>query len=391
MLVGQLAAAPPGGQRAEEHVPAVERVHPDPVAQQRAAAAPPGRVDREHRHPQLVLLVGAQPADQLVGQRRLARAAGAGDAEHGHRPAGRGLDQGRAGRRRGRRPACRQVIARASARRSPASTASAGAGSAARSTSQSRISSLIMPGRPRRWPSSGEKIRTPASASRLISSGTMTPPPPPKTFTWPGAGLGQLLGQVLEVLDVAALVGADRHPLRVLLEHRVDHLADRAVVAQVDHLSPLGLQDPPHDVDRGVVPVEQRGRGDEAHRMRRNVQVGAGAGSGHGNPPPDRPRETRSLDDQYLDVKINIGYGRSDGGKCCRAEAASPAGRRSWPGDTVSTRGRCPIPSIRSPRRTGSGASAGRSRPTTWPPSPRSCGSSSCCSAGSRTRSSRTA
>ena len=50
----------------------------------------------------------------------------------------------------GRRPACRQVIVRASARRSPASTASSGAGSAARSTSHSRISSLIMPGRPSR-------------------------------------------------------------------------------------------------------------------------------------------------------------------------------------------------------------------------------------------------
>ena len=89
----------------------------------------------------------------------------------------------------------------------------------------------------------------------------------------PGTGLGQQLRQVLEVLDVAALVGADRDALRVLLEHRVDDLADRAVVPEVHDLGALRLQDPPHDVDRGVVPVEQRGRGHEPHRMHRHVQL----------------------------------------------------------------------------------------------------------------------
>ena len=76
--------------------------------EQRAAAAPPGRVDRQHRDAQLVLLVDAEPPDQLVGQRRLARAAGAGDAEHGHRagrPRPRPAPCGR--RRGGGRPAGR--------------------------------------------------------------------------------------------------------------------------------------------------------------------------------------------------------------------------------------------------------------------------------------------
>ena len=69
--VRQLVGAP-GGQRPEEEVVAVEGVHPDPVAEQRPAAAPVGRVDGQHRHAQLVLLVGAEPPDQLIGQRRLA-------------------------------------------------------------------------------------------------------------------------------------------------------------------------------------------------------------------------------------------------------------------------------------------------------------------------------
>ena len=70
-VLGEFAGAA-GRQRAEEHVLAVQGVHPDPVAEQRAAAAPPRRVDREHRDPELVLLVGAEAADQFVGQRRLA-------------------------------------------------------------------------------------------------------------------------------------------------------------------------------------------------------------------------------------------------------------------------------------------------------------------------------
>ena len=79
-----LAAGAAGGQRPEEdarRVGRVEGVHPDAVAEQRAAAAPAGRVDGEDGDAELVLVVQAQPAQQLVGQRALARAAGAGDAE----------------------------------------------------------------------------------------------------------------------------------------------------------------------------------------------------------------------------------------------------------------------------------------------------------------------
>jgi hypothetical protein len=45
--------------------------------------------------------------------------------------------------------------------------------------SQSRTMVLIIPARPSRCPSSGEKIVTPALRRRAISSATMTPPPPP--------------------------------------------------------------------------------------------------------------------------------------------------------------------------------------------------------------------
>ncbi len=65
------------------HVDALraERVHPDPVAEQRAAGAPLRRVHGEDRDRE-VGEVGEEAAHQLVGQRRLSGAAGARNADH---------------------------------------------------------------------------------------------------------------------------------------------------------------------------------------------------------------------------------------------------------------------------------------------------------------------
>ncbi len=87
-------------------------------------------------------------------------------------------------------PASMPVIIRASAVRSPERTSSAATPRwDHRSTSQSRTIELIIPGRPIRCPSSGEKIVTPEFLSRSISSCTITPPPPPTTLTWPAPRL----------------------------------------------------------------------------------------------------------------------------------------------------------------------------------------------------------
>ena len=78
------------------------------------------------------------------------------------------------------------------------------------------------------------------------------------------AALPQELHHVGEELHVAALVGGHRDPLGVLLDRGVHDLGDRAVVAEVDHLGAARLQQPADDVDRGVMPVEQRRGGHEA-------------------------------------------------------------------------------------------------------------------------------
>ena len=79
------------------------------------------------------------------------------------------------------------------------------------------------------------------------------------------ATLAQQIDHVLEVLHMAALVGADGDALHVFLQRSSHHLVHRTVVAQVDHLGTHALQNAAHDVDGRVMPVKQTGGCDKAH------------------------------------------------------------------------------------------------------------------------------
>jgi hypothetical protein len=80
----------------------------------------------------------------------------------------------------------------------------------------------------------------------------------------PRALLLQQVVHVLEVLGVPALVARHGDGVRVLLDRGVHHILHAAVVPQVDHLGAGALDDPPHDVDGGIVAIEERGGGDDA-------------------------------------------------------------------------------------------------------------------------------
>ena len=254
---------------------AVERVHADPVAQERAARPSPRRIHRQDGDLEVGEVV-QEAADELVGQRRLARAAGARDA-HNRRgvvhPRGQRRHRGGAVAARG----CRALLDRR----------------------QRTCDGLNIGGR------------------RDLDFGAVGPPPVPRHLEWievagshhrldhaleahthsvlgrenlghavglevgdllgddhaaaaavhldvAGAALAEKVHHVLEVLDVAALVARDRDALRVLLDGRPHDVVHGAVVAEVDHLDALRLQDAPHDVDCGVVAVEQAGGRHEA-------------------------------------------------------------------------------------------------------------------------------
>ena len=72
---------------------------------------------------------------------------------------------------------------------------------------------------------------------------------------------------------MTTLVGAHRHALDVFGDGGPGHFLHRPVVAEVDDFGPLGLQKPAHDVDGGIVPVEQTGGGDESDRMTRLMEL----------------------------------------------------------------------------------------------------------------------
>ena len=67
--------------RAHEDPGGVDRVHPQPVSEQRPAGAPVAGVDREHADAALRMLASVA-ADQLVEQARLPGASGSGEADH---------------------------------------------------------------------------------------------------------------------------------------------------------------------------------------------------------------------------------------------------------------------------------------------------------------------
>ena len=79
--------------------------------------------------------------------------------------------------------------------------------------------------------------------------------------------LAQQVDHVFEIFDVAALIGADGNALCIFLQSRSDHLIDRTVVAQMNHLSAHALKNTAHDVDGSVMAVEQTGGSHETHFM----------------------------------------------------------------------------------------------------------------------------
>src|SRR5207247_9796312 len=78
----KLAAGIARGERAHEGAAAVDCVHADAIAEQRAAGLAPRRIHGEHGDAELVALVEAEAPPQLVGERALAGAAGTGHAEN---------------------------------------------------------------------------------------------------------------------------------------------------------------------------------------------------------------------------------------------------------------------------------------------------------------------
>ena len=270
------AVLPAGRHRAHEGALAAQAVHADAVAEQGAAGAPPGRVDRQQGDPHLKggLRHGIEEAiQQFVGDAALARAASAGEAYDRHAGAGEapllaqpaqfGFVQ-RASLDRRQQP--RELDVAAGVRRHPRPEPRLGGRRPALRVGplddvvdhrrQAHLQAVVGVVDP--LDAVAFELRDLLRRDRAAAAAE-------HENVFPSL-LRQPLDHVAEKLDVPALVGTDRDRVGVLLHGGADDLVDAAVVAQVDHLGPAVLDHAAHDVDGGVVPVEERGRGHEPER-----------------------------------------------------------------------------------------------------------------------------
>ncbi len=281
-----------GRHRTHVNALATQRVHADAVAEQRATGTAAGGIDRDHRDVHL-REARQEAVHQLVGDRRLAGAAGAGDADHG-RSARAGMGNGEWGIGAGGSPLPAQpgqllLIENAILD---------GGHHAADGGFVVEIGPDGVQGFPIPCSRFPRVLRTRHhvldhfhqahlhAVVRVVDAlhavglqfgdlfrgdGAATAAEHAHVA---GAAFLQHVDHVLEVLDVPALITGQRDAVGVFLQRGAHDILDAAVVAQVDHLRTLALDQPPHDVDGGVVPVEQAGRGHEAQRC----TVGLGGG-----------------------------------------------------------------------------------------------------------------
>ena len=252
---------PPRRERAHEDVVRRQAVHADAIAEQRAAAAAPRRVHRHHGDLRLRELP-RQARQQLVREARLAPSAGAGDADHrrlvaraGHGPPdllriGTGCAfQHRNG------PCDENVVAgieRPQLVRGLAHRCDA-------------LQDIIDHARePHAPPILGRVDLLHAAALERLDlvrcDGAATADHHADVLA---AAFAQHVHHVGEILVVAALVGAHRDRVGVLVDGGAHDVGDAAIVPEVHHLGAARLQQAPDHVDGGIVAVEQRGRGHE--------------------------------------------------------------------------------------------------------------------------------
>jgi len=218
----------------------LDRVHADAVTQQRAAGALARRIDGDNGELELVVLVETETAHEFVGERGLAGATSAGDAEGRHLGLGRSVDDRLADvfaiatvLERGDDLCQRTAITLGQRLEHLVRLLRRGIGQievraldhAVDHALQTELGTVL-----------GREHMGHAVVVQFLDLGrddhaTTTAE---NLDVLPTVGLEQV-DHVLEELDMAALVAGDGDALHILLQRGVDDLANRAVMAHVDH------------------------------------------------------------------------------------------------------------------------------------------------------------
>ena len=270
----------PRRHRMEEDAVVRGGVHPDAVAEERSAGAGARGVDGEDRDAGLV--PAAQAPHDLVGEARLARAAGAGDAEDGDLSSvGRSAQFAEHRRVKGvvldpaQRGAERALV--------PGEHVGGHGRGCSRARGALREHVVDHPDQAQALAVLGGVDAHAARSQGVDLCGDDDPAAAAEDADVRRAGLAQPIHQVVEVLHVPALVGRHGDRVGALLECGAHDGVDAAVVAEVHDLGAPGLQDAAHDRDRGVVAIEEAGRRHESqglalrHGSSRSSTLGAPA------------------------------------------------------------------------------------------------------------------
>ena len=266
---GRVLAA--GGHRTHEHAFAAQRIHADAVAQQRAAGAATGGVDRHHGDAHLGK-IGEEAVQQFIGDRRFAGAAGAGDAHDRCLAAGQ-------------LPFLAQMHQLGFVQRTFLNGAEHVAdGDFVEVALVGDIDAMRLFHRLARGAGAAHHVldhRDQAhvhAVVRVIDALDAVGLQFADLFRGDGAAAAaehadvacaaflQHVDHVLEVFDMTALVAGQRDGVGVFLQCGADHVLDAAVVAEVDDFGALRLDQPAHDVDGGIVAIEQAGGSDKPQR-----------------------------------------------------------------------------------------------------------------------------
>jgi hypothetical protein len=83
-------------------------------------------------------------------------------------------------------------------------------------------------------------------------------------FDMPATILVKQVFHVFEKFHMTALVTGNGDTLHIFFDGTFDDFGNTAVMAQVNDLGTLGLQDAAHDIDGSIVTIKQTGCGNDA-------------------------------------------------------------------------------------------------------------------------------
>ena len=265
-MLGHFAGGTSCRKGAEENIGAINRVHPDAVSQQSTACLSASGIHRQDGNSKRISIVNPKTKDQLIRQRRLTGPAGTGDTQHwtlvmttdgcGAYLADQKFTDGAIF------DLSQHACELHPVRRLQAFHGLAGLLRRIKVCPLQHVIDHALKAKMLAVTGRVDSVH-PVVVERpdfLINNDAPASSKYPNI--WP-VTLAQHVDHVGKKFCMPALVRTHRDSLDIFLNRRIDNLGNAAVMAEVNHLRPGGLQESADDIDRSVMAVKKTGRGHE--------------------------------------------------------------------------------------------------------------------------------